>query len=65
MNFAWANPLTGAREQTLKAKNESDPEELKALESQARHIVWTELQPETIRALFAFFWRQIEAGTIS
>ena len=63
MNFAWANPLTGAREQTLKAKNENDPEELKALESQARHAVWTGLQKTNVA--FAFFWRQIEAGKIS
>jgi hypothetical protein len=61
-NYAWANPSTGAREQTLKT---SDPEELQALESQARHILWSELQAMEPPRASAFFWRQIVAGSVS
>jgi hypothetical protein len=61
-NYAWANPSTGAREQTLKT---SDPEELQALESQARHILWSELQAMETPRHSAFFWCQIVAGSVS
>ena len=44
MNYAWSNPVTGLREQTPRAKDSNDRNELERLRQLAERQVWDELQ---------------------
>jgi hypothetical protein len=60
MNYAWANPSAGFREQT----NQGTPERMLA---EAKRTVWLELQelPESFEVAFCQIWRQEPIGTVT
>ena len=74
MNYAWANPVTGLREQTRQSKS-TDPAELEALKAEARLRAWEELQstsgiptpgsPLTVPLPAVVVCEQIHAGSVT
>ena len=66
MNYAWANPQTGLREQTGVAKNPKDQTELARLRAEAKARVWEELQSDSVPTPYDWYvWEQVPMGTVT
>ena len=66
MNYAWANPQTGLREQTGVAKDPKDQTELARLRAEAKARVWEELQSDSVPTPYDWYvWEQVPMGTVT
>jgi hypothetical protein len=65
INFAWANPITGIREQALPAVEHDDVEGVKRLEMQGRLRLWEELQGIANDPCSVSLHLQIAVGSVS